>query len=346
MLDHYRAVLSYNLAIGANASETLSQDIHQMPTTEISLAPYNVVTHARHRLHECKSADEFRPCFEEATGCLVENIADHIVRHTAPKAIFLAGSLPLGMGTSGSDVDLIVLIDTKDAQVSRERLANTDQDLEFVNDGDMLLSGISLTLRHGIPVEVQVVLTSAVAAVYRRLRRRGPDLTETEIRTLGRLATGWLLWQSERYMEDSGVDLTDPSLSIYCATRSFVFALLQRSKAARALEQRDIPLSLHHARTSVEESYLAYFASEGLPHLGSKWLAKIGHAYDAPQRIAEHPLLTQGIRLLFPTLSSSLTEASQYLREASEFIMSMRSLIERRVRFRIAFNACPQIASA
>ena len=318
-----------------------------MRAPETIQIPYNVVAAAQHGLHECRSVDEFRMLFSAATGCAVRSIADHVVQATAPKAIFLVGSLPLGMGTSGSDVDVIVLVDDKSALLAREQLTpNSDQALEFANDGDMLLAGISLSLKDGIPVEVQVALTPAIAAVYRRLRRRGPELNETEIRTLGRLSTGWLIWQSERYIQDSGVDLRDPSLAVYCATRSFVFSLLQRSKAARALERQDIPLALHHGRTSVEESYLAYFASEGLPHLGSKWLAKIGHAHDGAQRVADQPLLAQGVRLLFPTLSSSLADTDRYLRDASDFIMSMRRLIEQRVRFRIAFKACPQIASA
>lgn len=317
---------------------------NNLDTTQSS---YNIVVPALHTLHECRTVEQFRSNFAAATGCPVQLIADSVVEAAAPKAIFLVGSLPLGMGTSGSDVDLVVLVDDRELLMKgADQIANSAQQIEFSNESDMLIVATSMTLKRGILVEVQVAVTATIHEVYRRLRRRGPELSEVEIRTLGRLSTGWLLWESEGYLQASGVDLHDPSLAVYCSTRSFVSALLQRSKAGRALGRGDIPLALHHGRLSVEDAYLAYFASEGLPHLGSKWLAQIGHAHDAAERRARDPLLTQGIPFLFPSLPSSVAEASRYLHDAFEFVMSMKKLIERRVRFRIAYAACPQIASA
>ena len=316
-----------------------------MPQT--SPITYNIVTPAPHSLYECRTAEQFRSAFEVATGCSVEQVANHLIDPLAPKAVFLVGSLPLGMGTSGSDIDLIVLIDSRTALVSTDQhAANSNQHLEFSSDTNTLLPATSMSLKKGILVEVQAALTPTIHDVYCRLKHRGPELSEVEIRTLGRLSTGWLLWETEGYLSRSGIDLRDPSLAVYCSTRSFVSALLQRSKAGRALERQDIPLALHHGRLSVEDTYLAYFASEGLPHLGSKWLAQIGHAHEAAQRISRHPLLIQGMHLLFPVLSTSVAETAQYLRHASDFVQAMQSLIEQRVRFRIAYAACPQIASA
>lgn len=309
--------------------------------------PYNIVAPAQHALHECRTVERFRTDFEAATGCSVERVADHLVEATAPKAVFLVGSIPLGMGTSGSDIDIVVLVDDRTMLAKGiERVANSDQQIELSSENDMLMAGTSMTLKQGILVEVQVALITTIHQIYRRLRRRGPELSEVEIRTLGRLNTGWLLWETAGYLQRSALDLHDPSLAVYCSTRSFVSALLQRSKAGRALGRSDIPLALHHGRLSVEDAYLAYFASEGLPHLGSKWLAQIGHAHEAAQRVARHPLLTEGVSLLFPSLSLTVAEASQYLRDASNFVISMQRLIEQRMRFRIAYAACPQIASA
>lgn len=315
-------------------------------TQETAQSPYNVIVSAEHTLHQCRTVEEFRSKFAMATGCPVEQIADHVVLKAVPKALFLVGSLPLGMGASGSDVDLIVLVDDRSALIDGgERAANSDQRLAFSSETDLLLAGIVLTLKQGIPVEVQVALTPGVQEVYRRLRRRGPDLNEVEIRTLGRLSTGWQLWQTEGYLEKRAVDLNDRSLAIYCSTKNFVQALLQQIKAGRVLERGDIPLALHLGRLSIEYAYLAYFASEGLPHLGSKWLAHIGFAGGAEQRLARDPLLKEGISLLFPTLSSP-GAAAQYLRDVSKFVASMRGLIERRPLFRIAYAACAQIAAA
>lgn len=315
--------------------------------SEMNAPQYSVVEPAAHTLHNCRSPEEFRPRFEAATQCPVQRVADHVVTATAPKAIFLVGSLPLGMGTSGSDIDLVVLIDDRTALLKgAASIANSDQQLEFSSDHDPLLAGMFVTLENGILVDLQVVITPMIGSVYGRLRRRGPELSEGEIRTLGRLSTGWLLWQSEGYLEQSGVVLKDPALEVYCCTKDFVAALINRRKAVKALDLGDIPLALQLARSSVEWAYLAYFASEGMAYLGSKWLAQIGHAHGAADRVRQYPLLEQGVPLLFPPYEPSPARASGYLQLVSEFLASMRALIEQKVLFRIAFQACPQIGCA
>ena len=307
---------------------------------------HTVVDPASHSLHECHSAQAFIERFEAAIHCSVRHIADPFIAATAPKAIFLVGSLPLGMGTSSSDVDLIVIVDSKaDVLRSETHAANTEQRLEFSNENDPLTIGMFVTLMQGILVDLQVAVSPMIHNVQSRLRRRGPDLSESEVRTLGRLSSGWLLWQTEGYLERSGVVLQDPALSVYCCTKNYVFALNDQRKAAKALDLGDIPLALQLGRLSVEMSYLAYFSSEGLPFLGAKWLAQIGYAHGAAERVHRHPLLREGVPLLFPAWNVTAAEAGQYLENVGEFLISMRRLIEQRMLFKIAFKACPQIAS-
>ena len=93
-------------------------------------------------------------------------------------------------------------------------------------------------------------------------------------------------------------------------------------------------------------AYLAYFASEGFAHLGAKWLAQIGHARGAADRVKRHPLLEQAVPLLFPVYGPDLKEARRYLQAVSELLASMRALIERKTLFRIAFRTCPHIGAA
>jgi len=308
---------------------------------------YNVIEPASHSLHACRNVDEFLPQFEAAVQCRVQNIADHVIAPGAPKAILLVGSLPLGMANSGSDIDLFVLVDSRSAlHVDEQRGINSDQRLEFANDSDALLAGEFAALSSGLLVDLHVVITPTIRNIYRRLRRKGPELTEGEVRTLGRLSTAWLLWQSEDYLKQHDVVLKNDVLNVYCCTKHFVSALVHRRKAEQALDLNDTPLALHLARISVEAAYLAYFAREGMPFLGSKWPAQISRAREAAERCARHPLLTQGRRLLFPTFTSSTAEAAVYLREVRVFIAAMQSLIEEKVLFRIAFRACAQIASA
>jgi hypothetical protein len=313
--------------------------------TQSKPSPYTVVNPAPHVLHRCRDAAEFCSSFEALAGWPVQRVADDMVAPSAAKAIFLAGSIPLGMATSGSDVDFIVLIDDVSALRNQGRsfAANTDQHLAFMGERNPLLAGNFVTLTGGVGVEVQIALTPGVNHIHKRLRSRGPELSESEIITLGRLSTGWLLWQSDGYLERNAVNLADPALHVYCSTRNFVAALNLRRKALGALDLADIPLCLHLGYATVEMAYLAYFASEGYSYLGRKWLAQIGSARGAAQRVKRHPLLLEGVPLLFPSCGFSAEEATLYLRKVSGFLTSIRDLIQEKTLFRIAYLTCPQI---
>jgi hypothetical protein len=310
-----------------------------------SLRSYSVMQPALHSLHECLSAEDFANRFRETTGHPAREVIHEVVTESAPQAVFLTGSIPLGMATHGSDIDLIVLVDNRDSLLDPRShgFTNTDRDLTFANDSDPLRAKLFLRVVNGVMVDVTVVIASAVKQAYERLRRKGPELSEYEIMTLGRLNTGWLLWQTEGFLARGQLNRADRALDVHCSTRNFVSALSFRQKGLKALDLGDIPLALHLGRSSVEMAYLAYFASEGLSYLGAKWLAQIGFARGAADRLSRHPLLGQGAPLLFPAYGHDPAEARRYLRSVSQFLTSMRALIEEQTLFRIAFMACPMI---
>jgi hypothetical protein len=299
---------------------------------------------APNSLHESMDADGFLASFHATTGRTIEEVVDQFVSPHAPKAVFAVGSLTLGMGSSGSDVDLIVLVDDRSALVNDgETIANSARELQFNSADRALLAGIFLSMHAGVLVDLHVALTPEIHRIYERLRHRGPELSETEIRTLGRLSSGWPLHATSGYLDKHSQLLRDPALPIYCCTKQFVSALHELAKARRAAASGDIPLALHHWRLSIEAAYLAYFASEELTYLGTKWLAQLGQARSAAQRVGKYPLLATGIPLLFPSYPMDPTQTEQYLHASAQFIRSIRELIERKTLFRIAFNACAQI---
>jgi hypothetical protein len=317
------------------------------PSPKVAPSEYNVLDPAPHTLYECCTAEAFCARFAAATGLPVQQVADDLIGTAVSRAIFCVGSIPLGMGTRGSDVDLIVLVDSKEAlSGSTGFAANDSQQASFFNESDALIAATYMRLHAGILVEVQVAIATAIRSVYTRLRRRSPELSENEIRILGRLRTGWLLWETEGYLERNSINSNDRTLPIYCCTRNFVTALTHQRKAAKALELHDVPLALHLGRACVEMAYLAWFASEGYVYLGVKWLAQLGFARGAQERLVRHPLLKQNLHLLFPIFGSTEAEVARYLREAGEFLSAVRVLIEEQILFRIAFKACVQIAAA
>lgn len=317
------------------------------PNQATNRSQYNVLDPATHTFYECRSAEELRARFETMTGRSIQHVADGLIHNRVPKAIFSVGSIPLGMGTRGSDVDMIVLVDSKEALASGEaRSANDSEQAAWFNESDALVAGTFIQLHEGVLVDVQVAVAPAIRAIHTRLRGRSPELSEMEIRILGRLRRGWLLWETEGYLARNAIDLNDRTLAVYCCTRNFVTALTHQRKAAKALELHDVPLALHLGHASAEMAYLAYFASEGFMYLGVKWLAQLGFARGAQERLVRHPLLKQNLHLLFPVFGSSEGEAARYLQEVGEFSSSIRALIEEQILFRIAFKACVQIAAA
>ncbi len=312
--------------------------------SELAVRQYTSMNRGIHSLHESLDAADFCRRFERATGRSVRQLVEEVVTPTSPMAVFVAGSLALGMATSGSDIDLIVLVDSKAALVKRPRhIANSAQNLEFHNRADSLLAAHFISMYEGICVDLEVALIPAIHGIIRRLRERGPELSETEIRTVGRINTGWILWESEGYLKNEVTILRDPALDVYCCTTHFVSALHEIAKARRAVGCQDFMLALQLGRLAAEFAYLAYFASEGINYLGSKWLAQIGHARGAADRIRRHPLLKDGIRILFPPYTADPEETGRYLKVVCEFLTAMRSLIEHKPLFHIAFQTCPQI---
>jgi len=302
------------------------------------------VSPGEHSFHRCESVEDFRAQYESTLGVPAWQVADAVIAPEVPKAIFLTGSIPLGMATSGSDVDFIVLIDDRSAlHLAGERETNTQQRIAFSNEANPLIAGSMVSSIRGVAVEIQVAVVPAIQAVFKRLRSKGPELAESEIMTLGRLATGWQVHQTPGYLSERRLEFSSPPLHVYCSTRNFVTALNYRQKALKALELGDIPLVLHLGRSSVEMACLSYFASEGLSYLGARWIAQLGYARGASERLLRHPLLKQSIPLLFPALDREGTAAGEYLGSVSEYLTAMRKLIGQKMLFRIAFQACPQI---
>lgn len=296
-----------------------------------------------HTLHQCRSAEVFCSQFDAQVGYPVKQVADTLIAPEAERAIFLAGSVPLGMATNTSDLDFIVLVDSKRALVCHELPVNSNRSLAFSNGNDPLVVAEFITLTTGVSLDVQVVVTSTIKQIYSRLQRPRPVLSDGEIKTLSRLSTGWLLWQSDGYLERNEAAFSDPALDVYCCTKNFASALNFLESALTAREQADVSLARHLGSASAEMAYLAYFSSEGYSCLGRKWLAQLGHAIGAAERVRQEPRLKQSICLLFPTGESTESDVASYLKAVSEFLSYIRCLIEQKPYFLRAFSNCPEI---
>lgn len=108
---------------------------------------------------------------------------------------------------------------------------------------------------------------------------------------------------------------------------------------------QDFTLALQLGRLAVELSYLAYFASEGMPYLGSKWLAQIGHARRAVERLSRAPPSLGRYTFAISYVHSGTSWSASTFASRRGILTAMRHLIEEKTLFRIAFHACPQVHS-
>jgi hypothetical protein len=299
-----------------------------------------------HSIHESKTPDQFCLAFEAQTNCSVRQIADAFIMPNAEYETFLVGSLPLGLGTGLSDIDLIVLIDSREALLEQAlRTKNSRSFVSFSNDANPLSAGHLIYLVNGIEIEMNFILRPNVLGILKRLRAQGPELTEDEVLILGRLRTGWLVTKSPKCPYDDDSLLSDRTFDVYCATRAYVFAEKFLEKARKCASEGDLLQSMHLARIAVEKSYDSFFASRGFPSLGVKWLQFLRQNSFMPSANSTGSLTVfkDNVWLLFPDSRMSGSALTGYLDAVHGFVARTRDVIEEDRLHKIAFSVCPQI---
>lgn len=296
-----------------------------------------------HAFHLCPTAEAFLDQFERAAGRPLSAFVGRFAVSDRVAACVLVGSIPLGIGSSASDVDVLVLIDGADALRDQPRGLDDDEDVVFSgrsDDTSALVAAEVIAMIGGVEVDFEFIVGDRVREAARRVTRSRVALAGQEIRILSRLKTGWIL-QSRSAIDDVCAALrADQSLEVHCAVTNFVFAL-QDLEDARAALPGDVALALHLGRSCVERGFASYFATKGYAYLGSKWL-RLLRAPDAALR----PLASVGLGLLFPTLDDGAAQVEGYLADVAGFLAVTRDAIQTGTAdkvFRVAFTMCPQV---
>jgi hypothetical protein len=270
-------------------------------------------------------------------------VVRRFVRPEAIRLVALGGSIPLGIATSVSDVDFLV-VGTSAAAL--ERIPPSRSEVLFRGHPGALILAECVTMVDDVEVDVQIVSADCVSELFARICRGQSAFIQEELVILSRLANGWPLvddgvagighwqlpWQS--------------SLHIYCATRDYTFALKELEDAREAVHALP-PLSLHLGRRTVEYGIRAYLASRGYAALGSKWMRLVLRANEAvTTRVgrAAAGTLEAGVSLLLSGSSDPVaSDCSAYLDQVGAFLETLRGEIEKDPTMRVAFRVCPQI---
>ena len=299
-----------------------------------------------HDLYRCRDAAEFATAFADATGRKVGDVVRELCIVDDPCGIVLGGSLPLGLGTATSDVDLLVLLDNPDGETLTKPSARTGVVFagRAAEGGGGVACGEVVAFIEGIEVNCQLLSAVSVEHASRRIARAQIALTPYEIGLMSRLKTGWTLERTATFDARCAPLLGDEALELHSAVWYLVGAM-QDLEDARAALADCTPLALHLGRSAAERGVLAYFASRGIAYIGAKWLRAFEPAQAAGRvgvLAGDFPGGREALRILFP----SFPDAASYVERVAAFVADLRRDIETLPACRIAIALCPQLRTA
>jgi hypothetical protein len=290
-----------------------------------------------HRLHESQSAEDFIARLELEAGSPSLWHPKRFVEAETLEGLVLGGSIPLGIGSSASDVDLIAVVKEP---TNLPAAFPTDEAIVYAarRDGG---AHVILVSNH-VEIDINFVAMSRILAIFDNAQGAGGLPPTSDMRLLARLRRGWVLSANDAFARFIEVLRNNQTINIRCCVATYIYAL-QSLDDARAALTDNLPLALHLGRLCVEWAMQSYFASLGELYVGDKWLRLLRRGVERSQLISGQALSAQAERLLFPALDLADDRVCEYLRDVGMFALTIKQHIERDPAFRIAFRLCPQI---
>jgi hypothetical protein len=306
------------------------------------------MTHTKrpHGLHLHTHPQAFLEDFEAQTGATIAEIVRIAAGTENVVGVILGGSLPLGIGTSASDIDLLVVLDKS----VRNCLPKSDAHTKvlhagtFAEAGERIVRGEVVLMRGGIEINCQILTLQAIVSAAQQLQRGHVSQTPYEFGLLSRLRTGWKLIGAERLRSLLAPLLESDALEVHCTIWYLVGATQELGDARAALE--DCPrLALHLGRSAYERAVLAFLASRGFAYVGSKWLRAFEHTRRDTllgSHAAAVPGADSAFQWLYPN-NGRLGEAAAYISEVTDQLATIRAAIEKDRTYAVATAICPQL---
>lgn len=300
----------------------------------------------RHNLHACRTSRAFERAFEQLVGQSVEQFLRHDLHFDVPiRAALLVGSIPLGIATDSSDIDIMLLVERSPAlRIPKRHEAHgvMFSGAQKAADDSLLLGNVVAMANH-VEVDVVVVAFEALRVLAEDVVAGGVALTTQQIRLLGRALSGWVLTEP-RDLDPALNRLKETrALEIFCVLHYLVAAWKHLEKAQAALPDRP-GLASHLAREAVEAAFASLLASRGDVAPGFKWPARL----EQEGYTTLDPSLTtvrgNGLELLFPKDALSLTGARSYIADVEMLVQRVTRALKQDSVLHISIQACPQLS--
>jgi len=293
-----------------------------------------------HDLCTARDAGNFLALWQQHAGIDLLSWLAEKFELTADTEVVLAGSIPLGLGTPVSDLDLFLIPSSDHEPKPHEGLEGI---VLMPATGESLTRLELIDLAEGVEVDIQVLDRSRLERIVRAIASGSVLLGTEEYTTIGRLCTGWALGRKSSLDNRDGFDRS--MFFVYASTREFVVALKHYEDAVAAGTDNSF-LSVKMARLAIERCFQAFFCANSLPGLGEKWLRMYAPGARRPDTL-DSPVFDRMCAEAIPLLMDApkpVDEAMrEYLSKVERFLSATRSLIERDRKYKIAFSVCRQI---
>jgi predicted nucleotidyltransferase len=239
--------------------------------------------------------------------------------------VLLVGSLAEGLGTAESDVDLLVLLG------SRDDLVISTQDFVFTQGRIVEL----LRYQEGVELNLEFLFWDDLVALVNPLVDMAPALydpsrvtslpllTYAELRLLHRLRTGWPLsghTTVARWVDELLVHL----LPTYVTLRNYMDFHELLEDASSALDGPPGALT-HIARLAVEKALFSVLGRHGLTNPNNRWLIHLARRLDQGPSGA---LVARAQELFFPPRALDASGSIGYLTDVTALGDAMRELYQ------------------
>lgn len=293
-----------------------------------------------HDLHAAAGPTEFLERFQARTALQPMDLVGGYVAGGPAFPLVLGGSIPAGLGSPVSDIDLLAVLDDIERFIPP---APNDQTLVVQGEPGSPLRAFVVHVVGGLEVDVAVVDCAALLARLDDALSAGGVLSRDQRRLFGRLVSGWILSGPEDGALARLARLR-PAVEVRVAVSAYVDALKQLEDAEAAADI-DPLLALHLSRLAVEAGFSAHLATEGVLDAGDKWLRALGSRAGDVAALSDdrRRLAAVGVPLLFPAADAS---AARQVADCKAFLAAVRASASRERRFAIAFALCPQVRDA
>jgi hypothetical protein len=296
-----------------------------------------------HTLHNADGPDDFLVRFRAECGQDLLAVAKGVLPTAPIVSCIVGGSIPLGIATGVSDIDVIILIDGDHVDIDRGVTTASMFQASVTGDpAELALANAVVMLGH-VEVDFMVVSLQRVAVLGERVARSGILLTRAETRLLSRIKSGWVVIGGNDMRRRCASLFDDNSFELHCMVSNLVFSFKAYEDATAALSD-STALATYLGCVAVERAFDSYFAGAGYTSLGDKWIRLLNRQLKSrPCTDTVVHTLTKGLTLMFPEHDGSVSKAQQYLREVAAFVSDVKRALESDLVHKVAFAATKQL---